>query len=217
MKDPVRCSSTRPIRWPLPSAGTIRTALRAPSSRTPAATTRGPRDDIDANNVGGVRPDGGAGLDFDPPLDLDTQPGNHLEASVAQLFYLNNVIHDVMYHYGFDEAAGNFQQNNYGNGGLQGDPVQADSQDGMDVDNAQFGTPPDGLDPRMEMFRWVQHPSPDLVITAPGPIAAPIRLRPAASVAEPQGFSGRWYRPSMPLTSPARRLRMPAPRSPTQP
>ena len=38
--------------------------------------------------------------------------------------YANNIIHDVLYQYGFDEAAGNFQENNYGNGGLGGDPVQ---------------------------------------------------------------------------------------------
>ncbi|MBW2233047.1 MAG: M36 family metallopeptidase, partial [Deltaproteobacteria bacterium] len=148
------------------------------------------QDDIDANDVGGVRPDGGAGLDFDPPLDLDTQPGNHLEASVAQLFYFNNVIHDVMYHYGFDEAAGNFQQNNYGNGGLQGDPVRADSQDGSGVDNAQFGTPPDGLDPRMEMFRWVQLPSPHLAITTPGPIAGTYAASPGRFGGGTAGLAG---------------------------
>jgi extracellular elastinolytic metalloproteinase len=129
------------------------------------------QDDIDADDQGGSRPDGGPGLDFDPPLDLTKQPGNNLDASVANLFYVSNVVHDVLYHYGFDEQAGNFQQNNYGNGGVAGDPVRADTQDGSGSNNAQFGTPPDGLDPRMEMFRWTLSPSPRFVVTAPPAIA----------------------------------------------
>ena len=54
---------------------------------------------------------------------------------------MNNLLHDVHYHYGFDEAAGNFQVNNYGHGGLGGDPVQADAQDGSGINNANFATP----------------------------------------------------------------------------
>jgi hypothetical protein len=73
------------------------------------------------------------------------------------LFYWNNVIHDVLHQYGFDEPAGNFQFNNYGNGGAGGDPVQAEAQDGADIgnaNNANFATPPDGSSPRMQMFLW---------------------------------------------------------------
>ena len=137
------------------------------------------QEDIDADDLGGVRPDGGAGLDFDFPLDLTMQPNNYIEASVAQLFYVSNVVHDVMYQYGFDEAAGNFQQNNYGSGGIGGDPVQADSLDGAGVDNAQFGTPPDGTDPRMEMFRWIQSPAPRFIVDTPSAIARTYFASPA--------------------------------------
>ena len=63
-------------------------------------------------------------------------------------------MHDVWFQYGFDEASGNFQQNNYGNGGLGGDFVFADAQDGSGIDNATFGTPPDGGNPGMTMFLW---------------------------------------------------------------
>jgi extracellular elastinolytic metalloproteinase len=148
------------------------------------------QDDIDADDLGGVRPDGEAGLDFDFPLDLSMQPGNYLEASVANLFYLNNIVHDVLYHYGFDEPAGNFQQNNYGNGGLGGDPVQADSQDGSDVNNAQFGTPPDGFDPRMEMFRWTQSPSPRFIVATPISIAGTYPASDARFGAGTSGLTG---------------------------
>lgn len=129
------------------------------------------QEDVDADDSGGTRPDGGAGLVFDFPIDLSMQPGNNIEASVSNLFYWNNLVHDIMYQYGFDEPAGNFQVNNYGNGGLGNDAVQADSQDGSDVDNALFGTPPDGQAPRMEMFRWLLFPTPRLVVSNPAPIA----------------------------------------------
>lgn len=129
------------------------------------------QDDVDADDLGGIRPDGGAGLVFDFPLDLGLQPGNYIEASVTNLFYWNNIVHDVLYHYGFDEASGNFQSNNYGNGGAASDAVFADSQDGSGNNNAQFGTPPDGFAPRMEMFRWLLPQSPQLVVQAPVGIA----------------------------------------------
>ena len=73
---------------------------------------------------------------------------------MQNLFYLNNVIHDILYRHGFDEAAGNFQANNFGKGGRGGDPVQAEAQDGGGTDNANFATPRDGRTPRMQMYLW---------------------------------------------------------------
>ena len=49
---------------------------------------------------------------------------------MTNLFYWNNIMHDVTYAYGFNEAAGNFQVNNYGKGGLGNDDVRAEAQDG---------------------------------------------------------------------------------------
>ena len=49
-----------------------------------------------------------------------------------------------MYQYGFDEAAGNFQANNYGRGGSGNDSVLAEAQDGSGTNNANFTTPADG-------------------------------------------------------------------------
>ena len=79
---------------------------------------------------------------------------------MTNLFYLNNFIHDVQYQYGFDEAGGNFQVNNYGRGGAGNDSVRAEAQDGAGTNNANFGTPPDGQRPRMQMFVWTS-PNPD--------------------------------------------------------
>jgi len=48
-------------------------------------------------------------------------------------------MHDVWYQYGFNEASGNFQENNYGNGGAGSDSVNADAQDGSGTNNANHG------------------------------------------------------------------------------
>ena len=112
--------------------------------------------DIDANNVADTnsRPNGGTSLSFDLPLNLTQAPSAYRPAAVTNLFYWNNIIHDVQYQYGFDEAAGNFQVNNYGRGGLGNDSVRAEAQDGAGTNNANFGTPADGARPRMQMFIW---------------------------------------------------------------
>jgi extracellular elastinolytic metalloproteinase len=114
----------------------------------------------DTNNDGvpdpGSDPDGGAGLDFDFPLDLTQGPATYAPASVTNLFYWNNITHDLLYRHGFDEASGNFQVNNYGRGGVGNDDVRAEGQDGGGTNNANFSTPPDGSRPRMQMYNWNQ-------------------------------------------------------------
>ncbi len=114
--------------------------------------------DEDNNNLPdpGSAPDGGANLSFDFPLDLNDQPQDYRDAAVTNLFYWNNILHDIFYQYGFDESAGNFQANNYGRGGYGADYVAAEALDGSGVNNANFITPPDGQMPRMQMYRWTK-------------------------------------------------------------
>ena len=85
----------------------------------------------------------------DPPTTADNQ-----NVSVQNLFYLNNIVHDELYSHGFTEAAGNFQEDNFGKGGKGSDAVEAEAQDGSGTDNANFATPPDGQNPRMQMYLW---------------------------------------------------------------
>ena len=118
------------------------------------------QEDTDANNTGGFSPDGGPALDFDFPVNLTQAPSTYQSAAITNLFYWNNIMHDVWYQYGFDDASGNFQANNYGRGGAQNDHVLADALDGSGTNNANFGTPPDGSSPRMQMFVWTA-PTPD--------------------------------------------------------
>jgi extracellular elastinolytic metalloproteinase len=89
-----------------------------------------------------------ANLAAQPSIDVNR------DVAVQNLFYLNNVIHDELYGHGFTEGAGNFQENNFGNGGLGSDSVNAEAQDGGGTDNANFATPSDGSNPRMQMYLW---------------------------------------------------------------
>ena len=88
--------------------------------------------------------------------DLAQSPSTVANQAVAvqNLFYLNNFAHDALYRHGFDEAAGNFQSNNFGLGGAGNDAVNAEAQDGGGLDNANFATPTDGSAPRMQMYLW---------------------------------------------------------------
>ncbi|MFT7666690.1 MAG: extracellular elastinolytic metalloproteinase [Patiriisocius sp.] len=122
------------------------------------------RDDIDNNNTGGLSPDGGSSLTFDFPFNFEVSPEVMLPAVTTNLFYWNNIMHDVYYQYGFDEASGNFQENNYGNGGTGTDFVDAQAQDGGGTNNANFSSPPDGNNPRMQMYLWDGPPGNALTI-----------------------------------------------------
>ncbi len=123
--------------------------------------TRGNNVDAydDSNNSNGptggdaARADGGANLDFDFALDVNGNVADYKDAAVTNLFYWNNVIHDVWWNYGFDEQSGNFQEeNNSGNGGAASDYVRAEAQDGQGTCNANMSTGPDGNNPRMQMY-----------------------------------------------------------------
>jgi extracellular elastinolytic metalloproteinase len=96
-------------------------------------------------------PDGGSGLDFDFPIDLGEHAQFNVPANITNMFRWCNIVHDVMYLYGFDEASGNFQVNNYGRGGTGGDDVRCEGMDGSGQSNANFSTPAaDGGQPRMQ-------------------------------------------------------------------
>lgn len=118
----------------------------------------------------GSSPDGGPSLLFDFPLDLaNQQPTEYRPFAVSNLYYWNNIVHDVLVHAGFGEAAGNFQTKNYSGLGTGGDAVNAEAQDGSGLNNANFNTPPDGQQPRMQMYVW--RSAVQLSVTAPPAVA----------------------------------------------
>ena len=68
----------------------------------------------------------------DPWGTLGTLPtaGDERDATVTQMFYYTNWYHDYSYNLGFTETARNFQEDNFGRGGSDGDAVLAESDDG---------------------------------------------------------------------------------------
>jgi predicted aconitase with swiveling domain len=150
-------------------------------------------EDRAGNNQIGYSPDGSASLNFDFELNLDQPPVFYEDAAITNLFYTNNMMHDIFYHYGFDEESGNFQQNNYGRGGIENDFVFADAQDGSGLNNATFGTPPDGQNPVMTMFLW----------SASGPQGNPLIINNSSFVGEYPGVAASFgdSLPIEPLTS----------------
>lgn len=104
-------------------------------------------------------------FDFKPKFAKEPTIAVNQRFAITNLFYWNNIMHDISYQYGFDEASGNFQQNNLGRGGLANDFVFADAQDGSGTNNANFSTPADGTKPRMQMFLFDGVPS--LVVNQP--------------------------------------------------
>ncbi|SIP90519.1 Por secretion system C-terminal sorting domain-containing protein [Chryseobacterium sp. RU37D] len=126
-------------------------------------------------NTPGYSPNGGAGLNFDFPYAEGRyiNPFTHKDAAITNLFYLNNKIHDTFYKFGFTEVSRNFQTNNFGNGGIGGDAVNAEAFDGSGLNNANFSpgyeTEISGttyiLAPRMQMYLW------DRAQTAADPIS----------------------------------------------
>lgn len=124
------------------------------------------------NNPDEKTVDGNTGLVFDFPFDDNKTPDNYQEAAITQLFYMNNFMHDFTYRYGFNEEAGNFQQNLYGKSGKAGDSVKAEGQDASGFNNANFSTPPDGASGRMQMYLWMPGEGKVLTVNMPSTLAS---------------------------------------------
>ncbi len=139
-------------------------------------------EDQDNNNTGGYSSSGFV-LQYDFPFDPTKEPEDNLDAGLTNLFYSCNVLHDIFYQYGFDEAAGNFQDNNLGRGGAGDDYLYADALDGSGINNATFATPADGESPRMQMFKWLSGSfvSNQVTITAPASMAGDTYLASGAN------------------------------------
>ena len=112
---------------------------------------------------------------FDYAYDtLTTSAGTTPEAtqaSITQMFYVTNFLHDWYYDSGFDEKSGNHQQDNFGRGGVAKDPLHAETQDYSGRNNANASTPPDGASPRIQMYLFGGGSKASLDVDAPAPNA----------------------------------------------
>ncbi len=149
-------------------------------------------DPLSQNTPQGDEPDGGASLQFDFPYDPNAAVESYRDAATVNLFYATNTVHDFYYHYGFDEASGNFQATNYTGLGRDDDYIWAQSQDGYltsTVNNANFTSPPDGQIGRMQMYMWNRSVGGGLKylqVLEPASVAG--EYGGIASTDDPQGF-----------------------------
>lgn len=112
------------------------------------------------------RPQGSPFRVFDFALDLNQDPSTYSDAAAVNLFYRCNWMHDKLYDLGFTEAAGNYQDDNFGRGGVPGDRILAYAQFGADTrfpwnyNNAAFFPAPDGTSGMIQMYVW-DYPLPN--------------------------------------------------------
>lgn len=104
-----------------------------------------------------IRVNGGPNLIFNSEFDPTKEPTVPVnqKAAIVNNFYMSNLMHDISYQYGFTESSGNFQNKNFGKGGLGNDRVDVKNQ-AAGTDNANFATPPDGQPGVMQMYCWTQ-------------------------------------------------------------
>jgi hypothetical protein len=102
------------------------------------------------------------------PIDAPTQS----QAAAVNAFFMVNWLHDWWYDSGFTESTGNAQADNFGRGGVPGDPLLVTSQAGANTglrNNADMSTPADGARPLMRMFLWTSGTITSLI----GPTGTP--------------------------------------------
>lgn len=134
--------------------------------------------DLDADRVfgpGDVRPIVTSGRILNYTYQHDLEPlatPEQSEAAAVNSFFMVNWLHDWWYDSGFTEATANAQADNFGRGGVAGDPLLVLAQAGANVglrNNADMSTPADGARPRMRMFLWTARS----VTTLTTPIGTP--------------------------------------------
>ncbi|KAI9349194.1 Fungalysin metallopeptidase-domain-containing protein [Obelidium mucronatum] len=113
-----------------------------------------PNNVLDINKLINLPRPSSANLEFNYRFDATkgSEDAGNRDVATTNMFYVTNAIHDVFYNYGFDEVSGNFQDDNFGRGGQEYDPVVATAQDGAGKNNANFATPPDGYPGKMRMY-----------------------------------------------------------------
>ncbi|KAJ8329145.1 hypothetical protein QVD99_004850 [Batrachochytrium dendrobatidis] len=128
----------------------------SPNGWTDGTVTEG--NNVNAEYYGGELPVTGTGVKgvFDTKFNPTAEPKDpdNIQAAAVNLFYLANLMHDITYQYGFNEAAGNFQKDNFGKGGEGNDPVNIDILNTSGTNNAIFFSPADGQPGTMRMFRF---------------------------------------------------------------
>lgn len=131
-------------------------------------------DGFDERDVTATTTAPGAFLHPNDPSKDPQESTTQIMGAVTHMFYVVNHLHDLFYDRGFDEAAGNAQSNNYGRGGVAGDPILAEGQDQSGYNNANMTTYADGLSPRMQMYLYDEAQDEQVTIPGKPPLSATV-------------------------------------------
>lgn len=145
----------------------------------------------DGFTSGDRRPTVSSANTFDFTYDFAALPNgtpSQVDAAITMMFVETNYLHDWFYDVGFDEAAGNAQQNNFGRGGFGNDAFYAEGQDFSGTDNANMSTPSDGAHPRMQMYLFGGSGTRTLTMT-PDSTGAPQSFYSRSAEFGPQAFT----------------------------
>ncbi|KAK1232800.1 hypothetical protein PQX77_004081 [Marasmius sp. AFHP31] len=85
------------------------------------------------------------GPTFNYTYDTSLEPSDpkNEDASRVQAFYIANMMHDILYRYGFTESTYNFQNTNFGKGAKEHDRMLMFVQHSAGTDNANIAVPPE--------------------------------------------------------------------------
>ena len=121
-------------------------------------------------------------LTFTAPFDTSQSPFTTANRTVGltNLFYMTNIVHDVLYQYGFDEVSGNTQHDNLGRGGIGNDAFIVRKVDGY-FNGGDISIPPDGKAPEMA-----------ITLAKPSTIGLSKKLEKIISVQSPAGIRGMY-------------------------
>ncbi|ORX47592.1 hypothetical protein BCR36DRAFT_584687 [Piromyces finnis] len=106
------------------------------------------------DSISGNKPiSGGKNLMFEFTYnDSKKKVEENQNAAAANAFYVCNMLHDIFYKLGFDEANGNFQTTNFSGKGQGNDPVIVRVSDRSGENNAQMSVSIDGVKPILKLF-----------------------------------------------------------------
>ncbi|KAH6601236.1 hypothetical protein BASA50_001760 [Batrachochytrium salamandrivorans] len=115
-------------------------------------------NNVNARDQRSGSPGRGSNGVFDSNHNPDAQPTTpeNTQTSAVNLFYIGNFMHDFSYQYGFTEANGNFQKDNFGKGGRGNDAVTINVLSTSGTNNANFLSPADGQAGIMNMFQFTK-------------------------------------------------------------
>ncbi|CAE7187139.1 unnamed protein product, partial [Rhizoctonia solani] len=128
-------------------------------SGSPVATTATSGNNVlvfKSSTTDGLTQQSSSPNNYDYVFDPAKQPADNKDAASVNAFYVANMMHDLLYRYGFTESAFNFQYHNNGKGGAQNDQVYLSVQvsEKKVFNDASFFTPADGVNGELRLYLW---------------------------------------------------------------